>query len=213
MLRKENNLFTGIVTGVGHVTQKREHASGARFVIDASVLDAEAISEGASISVSGVCLTVVEPRGKIFAADVSSETLDRTTLGDVRIGAPLNLEPALRLSSAMGGHWVSGHVDGVGQVRQIESSAEGGWDISVQSPEELNRFLAIKGSVAVDGVSLTINRADHRGFSVMLIPATRERTTLGSLKVGDHVNLEVDVIARYLDRLLDARSLGANVRK
>lgn len=206
-------MFTGIVAGVGHVREKHHHKTGARLILEAPILDESNIVEGASVSVSGVCLTSVEPHGKSFSADASSETLARTTLGDLRIGVPVNLEAALRADSVLGGHLVSGHVDGVGRVSALKSSAEGGWDVVVEAPGELSRFFAVKGSVTIDGVSLTINRVTPQGFSVMLIPATRDRTTLGSLKVGDRVNLEVDLLARYLDRLLEARGLGENVRK
>ena len=149
----------------------------------------------------GCCLTATEVRGQTFAADVSRETLARTTLGELKAGSPVNLEPALRAGDALGGHLVSGHVDGVGRVVAVGSDARSR-RLTIAAPAELARYLAPKGSVAVDGVSLTINTVEQASFGVNIIPHTQTATTLGALTVGARVNLEVDQVARYLARLL-----------
>jgi riboflavin synthase len=155
------------------------------------------------VSVQGCCLTMTELAGQSFAADVSRETLSLTTLGELTVGSPVNLEPALRAGDALGGHLVSGHVDGVARVAGLRVEARS-MRLTIEAPAELSGFLAPKGSVAVDGVSLTINEAQGASFGVNIIPHTQTGTTLGALTVGARVNLEVDLIARYVARLLES---------
>jgi len=184
-------VFTGLVREVGTVASLED----GRLVIDAS-LDA---AVGDSIAVNGVCLTVVEASPLRF--DAVPETLARSSLGDLRAGSPVNLEPALRAGDPLGGHYVQGHVDGVGTVRSVAPEGEGK-RIAVDAPPELLRYVVEKGSIAVQGTSLTIAAVDDRGFAVALIPHTLARTTLDGLKPEDRVNLEVDVLAKYVEKLL-----------
>jgi riboflavin synthase len=151
--------------------------------------------------VQGCCLTATAVQGRTFAADISRETLALTTLGELQAGAPVNLEPALRAGEPLGGHLVSGHIDGVGRIGAVRDDARSR-QLTIEAPAELARYLARKGSVAVDGVSLTVNSVDGAGFAVNIIPHTLSSTTLGDLAVGARVNLEVDLVARYLERLL-----------
>jgi riboflavin synthase len=196
-------MFTGIVETVGHITRLEPQAAGLRMGLAAGTLDLSDVRLGDSIAVSGPCLTVVACGADGFEVDVSSETLARTTLGGKRVGAPVNLEKALRLSDRLGGHLVSGHVDGVGELRARIPEGEY-LKLVIGVPAELARYLAGKGSIAIDGVSLTINAAGAAHCEVLTIPHTLERTTLGGLAPGDRVNLEVDLIARYIERLLTA---------
>ena len=192
-------MFTGIVQAVG--TIRRIEASGGdlRLFVDASAVAAES-AVGDSLCVSGVCLTVVAREDKIHAFDVSTETLALTTLGALREGDAVNLEPALRLSDRLGGHLVSGHVDGVGRVVAIAPDARSQrWTFEV--PAALSRYIAAKGSICVDGVSLTVNDVGANRFGVNLIPHTVEVTTFRDKRAGDAVNVEVDLIARYVERL------------
>ncbi|MGE0859887.1 MAG: riboflavin synthase [Gammaproteobacteria bacterium] len=194
-------MFTGIVACVGHITQLVRRGDAMRLGIAAGTLDLGDVALGDSIAVSGPCLTVVEFDKHSFAVDVSSETLARTTLGARKVGDPVNLEKALRLTDRLGGHLVSGHIDGIGTVVRRESLAEYiRWVVRV--PADLAHYLAFKGSVAIDGVSLTVNGVDGDTFEVLTIPHTLERTTLGHLAAGAAVNIEVDLIARYIERLL-----------
>lgn len=197
-------MFTGIVTGLGRVSRISPRGEDARMRIEWPGLGPDDLRVGDSVSVSGVCLTALEISDGAFSADLSAETLARTTLGHRRVGDRVNLEPALRASDRLGGHWVSGHVDGAGQLLE-RHSGEGSEVFVFSAPDALLRYFAPKGSVTVDGVSLTVNRVNDPCFEVTLIPHTLEATTLGSLAAGDPVNLEVDLIARYLDRLLAAR--------
>jgi riboflavin synthase len=194
-------VFTGIVQDVGHVARTESRGGDVRLVIACNRLDLSRAQLGDSISVQGCCLTAVELGGNTFAADVSRETLGLTTLGQLQEGSAVNLEAALRAGDALGGHLVSGHVDGVGQVRSMAGDGRS-TRVVVDVPAALARFLAPKGSVSVDGVSLTINEIDAHGFGVNLIPHTQAVTTLGRLSVGARVNLEVDQVARYVARLL-----------
>lgn len=192
-------MFTGIVQAVG--TIRRIEASGGdlRLFVDASAVAAES-AVGDSLCVSGVCLTVVAREGGIHAFDVSVETLALTTLGALHVGDAVNLEPALRLSDRLGGHLVSGHVDGVGRVVAIAPDARSQrWTFEV--PAALSRYIAAKGSICVDGVSLTVNDVGANRFGVNLIPHTVEVTTFHGKRAGDAVNVEVDLIARYVERL------------
>jgi riboflavin synthase len=192
-------MFTGIILAIGTVVRAEPRGGDLRLVVDASRLDRE-LALGDSLCVSGVCLTLVERQGMLHAFDVSVETLALTTLGALREGDALNLEPALRLSDSLGGHLVSGHVDGIGRVVAIAPDARSQrWTFEVPAP--LSRYIAAKGSICVDGVSLTVNEVDGNRFGVNLIPHTIEATTFRHRRVGDAVNIEVDLIARYVERL------------
>lgn len=191
-------MFTGIVTDIGRVRAVTATDRDRRYEIETS-WDVSGIDLGASISHAGCCLTVVEKSHGWFAVEVSDETLSKTTLGGWKVSDPVNLERAARLGDEMGGHVVSGHVDGLGRVVLIESVG-GSHRIVVEAPEPLHRYIAAKGSITVDGVSLTVNAVNGRRFDLNIIPHTWEATTLGALKVGDAVNLEIDMLARYLAR-------------
>lgn len=191
-------MFTGIVTDIGRVRSVRQTDRDRRYEIE-TAWDTATIDLGASISHAGCCLTVTEKGEGWFAVEVSGETLSKTRLGDWAEGARVNLERAARLGDELGGHIVSGHVDGLGEVVSI--TPEGGSHrIVVEAPAPLHRFIAPKGSITVDGVSLTVNGVQERRFDLNIIPHTWDATTLGGLKVGDKVNLEIDMLARYLAR-------------
>ncbi len=191
-------MFTGIITDVGRVRTVSQTERDRRYEIE-TAYDVAGIDIGASISHSGCCLTVVEKADGWFAVEVSGETLDKTTLGGWKAGDPVNLERAARLGDELGGHIVSGHVDGVGEV--ISVTPEGGSRrIRLRAPKPLHRFIAPKGSIAVEGVSLTVNEVEGDVFGVNIIPHTWEVTTLGRLQAGSKVNLEIDVLARYVAR-------------
>ena len=193
-------MFTGIIQAIGQIVSMERGGDAVRVALDAGAMVLDDISIGDSIAVSGPCLTVVEVRGNTFLVDVSIETLDRTTLGNKRVGGQVNLEKALRLSDRLGGHLVSGHVDGVGTVlERVNVDTYVRFDI--EAPQDLARYIATKGSIAVDGVSLTINSVNANRFQLMIIPHTLTATTLGSLQCGHQLNLEIDLIARYLERL------------
>jgi riboflavin synthase len=194
-------MFTGIIVATGRVTAIAETGGDLELAIEAAGLDFGRIAVGDSISVQGVCLTVTRMRELTFYADVSRETMARTTLGGLRPGSRVNLEPSLRAGDALGGHWVSGHVDAVGTLRAIVQDGRS-WRLGFELPAALMRFVAAKGSICVDGVSLTVNNVGGRRFDVNIIPHTHQVTTLGELKVDDGVNIEIDVIARYLERLM-----------
>lgn len=196
-------MFTGIVTDIGRV-RSREERGDVRFVIVTSY-DSESIDMGASISCAGACLTVVakghDEGGNWFAVDVSGETLSKTNLGDWKEDTPVNLERALRMGDELGGHFVLGHVDGVGKI--VSRKPEGDSTRFVfEAPVDLAKYIAPKGSVVIDGVSLTVNEVEGNRFGVNIIPHTAEMTTFGRRQVGDRVNLEVDALARYVARLL-----------
>ncbi|MGR8918053.1 MAG: riboflavin synthase [Gammaproteobacteria bacterium] len=201
-------MFTGIVATVGTIAAIRPVGEAMRLRIDAGGLDLSDVQLGDSIAVSGPCLTVVSFDDTGFEVDVSSETLARTTLGALGVGSRVNLEKALRLDERLGGHLVSGHVDGLGELRS-RTALDEYVRLVVAVPPELARYLAFKGSVCLNGVSLTVNAADDDSFEVLTIPHTLERTTLGELAVGEAVNIEVDLIARYIERLLSAPGAGA----
>ncbi|MFN4040091.1 MAG: riboflavin synthase [Brevundimonas sp.] len=191
-------MFTGIVTDIGRVRSVRQTERDRRYEIE-TAWDTATIDLGASISHAGCCLTVTETGPGWFAVEVSGETLSRTTLGDWAEGGRVNLERAARLGDEMGGHVVSGHVDGLGRIVSI--TPEGGSHrVEIEAPEPLHRYIAPKGSITVDGVSLTVNGVEGRRFGVNIIPHTWTATTLGALKAGDPVNLEIDMLARYLAR-------------
>ena len=194
-------MFTGIVTDLGRVREVTRRGD-TRFVFE-TAFDTATLVRGASIACSGICLTVVETGPSWFAADVSAETLARTTMADWRVGTPVNLERALKVGDELGGHLVSGHVDGV--ATEVSRAAEGdSLRLAYTAPVELRCFIATKGSVALDGVSLTVNRVDDEAgrFEVNMIPHTTRATTLGAGRPGTRVNLEIDMLARYVQRLL-----------
>jgi riboflavin synthase len=197
-------MFSGIVQGIGTIVRATPRGDGMRIELDPGGLDVSDVAIGDSIAVAGCCLTVVALAGRTLSFDVSAETL-RCTVGLDRIGA-VNLEQSLRLSDRLGGHLVSGHVDGTGTIARADAIGgnEGSRTIDIDAPEALARFIAAKGSIAVDGVSLTVNAVHGSRFSVNVIPHTLSVTTLGGLAPGVRVNLEVDVVARYVARLKDA---------
>jgi riboflavin synthase len=200
-------VFTGLVETKGALVRRTPHGPDARLVIEGALaVDDSPIELGESISVDGVCLTVaaiVSPKSPVvFEADASSETLAKTTLGALPLGAAVNLERAVPLGGRMGGHIVSGHVDGVGRIAD-KTPVGGAVKVTFEAPRELARFIAPKGSIAVSGVSLTVNNVDGTRFDVVLVPHTREKTSLDLLGAGAPVNLEVDVLARYVARLLE----------
>jgi riboflavin synthase len=194
-------MFTGIVVATGRVASLAQKGGDLELGIDAAALDLDRIAAGDSVSVQGACLTVTRKEGACFYADVSRETMARTTLGSLSPGSRVNLEPSLRAGDALGGHLVSGHVDAVGRLRALVQDARS-WRLEFELPAALMRFVAPKGSICVNGVSLTVNKVDGRCFDVNIIPHTIKVTTLGDLEIGDDVNIEIDVIARYIDRLL-----------
>jgi riboflavin synthase len=199
-------MFTGIIEEMGSVKGLRREAGAARLAVSASlVLEGTAI--GDSICVNGVCLTVVEMDGAAFSADVANETLKVTNLGDLRAGQKVNLERALRLSARIGGHLVTGHVDAVGRIREKKQEGNS-WRIFIETPESALPYIIKKGSVAVDGISLTVADVEKTGFSVAMIPHTAKLTTLGYKSTGDSVNLETDIIGKYVERLLAGRVEG-----
>jgi riboflavin synthase len=194
-------MFTGIIVATGLVSSLAEKGGDLEMGIDAAALDLDRIAVGDSVSVQGACLTVTRKEGTRFYADVSRETMAKTTLGALSWGSRVNLEPSLRAGDALGGHWVSGHVDAVGKLETLVQDARS-WRLEFELPAPLMRFVAPKGSICVNGVSLTVNHVDGRRFDVNIIPHTAKVTTLGELGIGDGVNIEIDVIARYLDRLM-----------
>ena len=194
-------MFTGVVQDVGRVLSRELRGGDVRLRIGCQQLDLSGARVGDSLCVQGCCLTAIELGAKTFSADVSRETLALTTLGDLQPGAAVNLEPALRAGDPLGGHLVSGHIDGVGRITAVASEARS-QRLTIATPAGLARYLASKGSVAVDGVSLTINSVEGASFGVNIIPHTQSATTLGQLAAGARVNLEVDQIARYVQRLM-----------
>lgn len=201
-------MFTGIIQSVGRVRSIEPVGGDVRLIVDAADLDLSDVQLGDSIAVDGVCLTAVALDGTSFAADVSRETLNCTTLGAWAAGRRVNLEKALRLADRLGGHLVSGHVDGVGEVVSVLPEARSlRWVFQV--PAGLARYIAAKGSIAVNGVSLTVNEVDGRRFGVNLIPHTMEKTSFGDCDAGSAVNIEVDLMARYAERLFAEKSAEA----
>jgi len=194
-------VFTGIIEGVGRLAAREPIGGDVRFTFNVGNLPFEQVQMGESIAVNGVCLTVIAFDGGSFQADASTETLDLTTLGTLAEGAVVNLERAMRPTDRLGGHLVSGHVDGVGQVLSIHEDARAlRWRFA--APKALLRYIAKKGSICVDGVSLTVNEADDEGFEVALIPHTVANTAFAATGVSSAVNLEIDLVARYVERLL-----------
>ena len=194
-------MFTGIVQAIGKIRALTPQAGDMRLEIDTGGLPLDRIQIGDSIAVSGCCLTVIAKNGSCFSADASRETLALTTLSDFSAGSPVNLEPSLTLAAPLGGHLVAGHVDGVGVVRIRREDARS-VHFGIEAPADLARYIARKGSVCLDGVSLTVNEVHDKLFDVNIVPHTLAHTILGSWQPGTRVNLEVDLLARYLERLL-----------
>ena len=197
-------MFTGIIQSVGTLRSLTPKGGDIQLKVDAGKLDMSKVAMGDSIAVNGVCLTVTNFDAQSFTVDCSRETLKLTTLGHLKPGSPVNLEPALTLSTPLGGHLVSGHVDGLAVVesRNEEARATSFW---LRAPDELAKYIAKKGSVTIDGVSLTVNEVDAARFRLTIIPHTLEQTIMGQYQAGCQVNLEIDVVARYLERLLDGQ--------
>jgi riboflavin synthase len=194
-------VFTGIIQAIGRIAAIEPGEKDIRLRLETGKLPLTGVSLGDSIATSGVCLTVTELPGDGFWADVSPETLSLTTLGGKGIGDAVNLETSLTLQTALGGHLVSGHVDGVGHIERIVEDARF-WRVKIAAPENLARYIAMKGSICVDGTSLTVNQVDGASFELTIIPQTWEETVFSEYQTGSPVNLEVDVIARYLERLM-----------
>lgn len=196
-------MFTGIIEELGNVRSIEERGENARIIIDAKIVT-QGTNHGDSIAVNGVCLTALDIHDDSFAADVSRETLSRSTLGSLKPGAPVNLERAVTPATRLGGHMVQGHVDARGRFVSVDSHGES-WTLRISYPPEIARYLVFKGSVAVEGISLTIANLAEDYFEIAIIPKTWEVTNLSHLKPGDSVNLEVDVIGKYVERLLAFR--------
>ena len=194
-------MFTGIIRGVGRIADIQQVGGDLRLAIDAGTAELGPLALGDSVAVNGVCLTVIALEAGGFAADVSRETLSLTSLGQCVVDTPVNLEPALRAGEPLGGHLVSGHVDGLA-VLQSDTADARSRRLKFSAPTQLLRFIAAKGSVTLDGISLTVNTADADGFDVNIVPHTLAVTNLGQRRVGEVVNLEVDMLARYVEQLL-----------
>jgi len=198
-------MFTGIIAAVGKIAQLEPRGGDLRLTIDAGALSMGDVKLGDSIACNGCCLTAVELNGQQFAVDVSVESLELTTIGGWQVGSPINLEKAMQAGDRFGGHMVSGHVDGLGEVvsRHSDGRSE---RFRLRVPAELARYIAPKGSITIDGTSLTVNVVDGAEFEICIIPHTIDNTIIGSYQAGSAVNLEVDLVARYLERLLSERS-------
>ncbi|WP_456371849.1 riboflavin synthase [Thiolapillus sp.] len=194
-------MFTGIIQAIGTVSSIKDQGGDVRLRIHTGKLDLSDVELGDSIAVNGVCLTAVELPGDGFVADVSGETLSLTSLGQLKSGSPVNLEKALTLATRLGGHLVSGHVDGLGTVISREEDARSVRFV-IEAPAELAKYIVHKGSITVDGTSLTVNGVDGARFDLNIVPHTLQETIMDSYRPGSRVNLEVDLIARYLERLL-----------
>jgi len=193
-------MFTGIISAIGKITAIEHKGGDCRFAINTGKLPLSDTQLGDSIAVNGVCLTAVELGKQHFCADVSNETLFRSTLKTAAVGTPVNLELALTPTTRMGGHIVSGHVDGIGELVELKSDARS-WRLTFKAPDDLAKYIAEKGSITIDGISLTVNTVSRDGFSVNIIPHTFAKTTLSQLRIGDRVNLETDIIGKYVERL------------
>jgi riboflavin synthase len=201
-------MFTGIIQSIGRISNISHQDGDMRLIVNGSDLGLENSQIGDSIAVNGVCLTAVVIEGDTFAADVSLETLDKTSLSTVAVNSPVNLEKALTLNTSLGGHLVSGHVDGPGIIQSIQNDARS-IRYSFEVPESLQHYIAIKGSVTIDGTSLTINHVEDNRFDVNIVPHTQLNTIFQYYQVGSQVNIEVDIIARYLERLITGKKVSA----
>lgn len=203
-------MFTGIIEAIGHVAQLEKTAKDARLYVKTGNLSLETVKLGDSIAVNGVCLTAVQLLEDGFWADVSTETLTHTSLGELSIGSKVNLEKALTPTTHLGGHIVSGHVDGVGTISSYYDEGRS-MRINIRASNELAKYIAAKGSICVDGISLTVNYVQDAEFTLNIVPHTQQQTTLAEIKIGQRVNLEVDIIARYLERLLVGKQAGDSI--
>ena len=194
-------MFTGIIEGLGRIKNIEPVGGDIRLHVDVGSLDMQDVQLGDSIAVNGVCLTAIEFDDKHFVADVSNETIALTSLKDLAIGSDVNLEKALLPTTRLGGHLVSGHVDGLGEVLSIKEVSRS-IELIIRAPEELKRYIAMKGSICIDGTSLTVNKITNKDFEINIVPHTQQQTIIKNYKPGTKVNLEVDLIARYLERLL-----------
>ena len=201
-------MFTGIIEATGQITTIQRSGQDAQLTIHSDTLDFSDVKLGDSIASNGVCLTVTSLGSKSFTADVSGETLSRTLFGSYQTGQRINLEKALLPTTRLGGHLVSGHVDGIAIVSKVEKTGQS-WQIYLQSPEELGRYIAEKGSVTIDGISLTVNELTANGFRLTIVPHTARETTIQALQAGSKVHLEVDLLARYIERLLQGKQAAA----
>ena len=194
-------MFTGIISAIGDITNLEERAGDARLTIRTGELSLADVQLGDSSACNGACLTVIELTGEGFVADVSVETLNLTTIGNWQTGSRINLEKAMRATDRLGGHIVSGHIDGIGEVVALEEDARS-WRFRIRAPREIAKYIAHKGSITLDGTSLTVNIVNGAEFELNIIPHTMTHTVMGDYKIGSKVNLEVDLVARYLERLL-----------
>ena len=194
-------MFTGIIESLGRIKKIEPVGGDMRLHVDSSSMDMADVQLGDSIAVNGVCLTAIEFDDKHFVADVSNETITLTSLKDLAVGSEVNLEKALLPTTRLGGHLVSGHVDGLGEVLSIKEESRS-IQLIIRAPEELKHYIAMKGSICIDGTSLTVNKIDDADFEINIVPHTQLRTIIKNYKTGTRVNLEVDLIARYLERLL-----------
>ena len=204
-------MFTGIIEEVGTVKAFDRHSSGARLVVGAGKVLSD-LPIGGSIAINGVCLTAVNVTDDSFAADLSPETLDRSNLGSLEPGARVNLEPPLSPTGRLGGHFVQGHVDGTGELMGLEEAGDGNWWLTIRVPRELLRYLVYKGSIAIDGISLTIAALDGDLIRIAIIPHTYDVTSLCDLRPGAQVNLECDMIAKHVERLMATMNVSPQSR-
>ena len=201
-------MFTGIIESIGHIKKIDPVGGDMRLSVDAGSLDMSDVQLGDSIAVNGVCLTAIEFDGHFFAADVSNETINLTSLKDIVVGSEVNLEKALLPTTRLGGHLVSGHVDGLGEVISIKEESRS-VRLIIRAPEDLKHYIAMKGSICIDGTSLTVNKITNADFEINIVPHTQQQTVIKNYKSGTKVNLEVDLIARYLERLLTRQGSDA----
>jgi len=194
-------MFTGIISAIGDIANLEQRDGDVRLTIRTGNLSLSDVQLGDSIACNGACLTAVELTGEGFVADVSVETLNLTTIGNWKTGSRINIEKAMQASDRFGGHIVSGHVDGIGEVVSLEEDARS-WRFRIRAPRELAKYIAHKGSITLDGTSLTINKVEGSEFELNIVPHTMTQTVMGDYKAGTQVNLEVDLVARYLERLL-----------
>ena len=194
-------MFTGIISAIGDIGSLEERGGDVRLTIRSGNLDLTDVQLGDSIACNGACLTAVELTGEGFVADVSVETLNLTTIGNWKTGSRINMEKAMQATDRFGGHIVSGHVDGIGEVVSLEEDARS-WRFRIRAPRDIAKYIAHKGSITVDGTSLTVNIVDGAEFELNIVPHTMKHTVMGDYQVGSKVNLEVDLVARYLERLL-----------
>ena len=194
-------MFTGIISAIGDIADLEQRGGDVRLTIRTGNLSLADVQLGDSIACNGACLTAVELTGEGFIADVSVETLNLTTIGNWKTGSRINLEKAMQASDRFGGHIVSGHVDGIGEVVSLEEDARS-WRFRIRAPRDLAKYIAHKGSITLDGTSLTINKVEGSEFELNIVPHTMTHTVMGDYQVGTQVNLEVDLVARYLERLL-----------